>query len=157
MKLTITAESGRHYMPFLRKHLKRAITSPVARASRPCLDSLSVVLASDRTIKKLHKTYMNDATVTDVLTFPIDTDANGSVQSGEVYICVSQAMRQARSRKIPVQNELLLYALHGMLHLLGYDDRTATGFAKMHRAEDRILTQIGLGEVFHTPAKRRKR
>jgi probable rRNA maturation factor len=152
VNITVTAETGRDHMLRLRNHLKQ-----VAQATRPRLKDLTVILASNHTIRRLHKTYMNDASITDVLTFPIDTDDAGKVQSGEVYICVSEARRQARSRNIPMQNELLLYALHGMLHLLGHDDRTAADYRKMHRAEDKILSAIGLGEVFSTPAKRRPR
>jgi hypothetical protein len=52
-----------------------------------------------------------------------------------------------------VERELLLYALHGMLHLAGFDDRTARGFATMHRTEDDILTRLGVGPVFSAPGK----
>ena len=55
---------------------------------------------------------------------------------------------------------LLLYALHGMLHLCGFDDRTAAGFKRMHGTEDRILTRLGVGPVFAPagkPARRRRR
>jgi rRNA maturation RNase YbeY len=83
-----------------------------------------------------------------VLTFPIDTDARGHVTSGEVYVCVPEALRQSRARKIPHRLELLLYSIHGMLHLLSYDDRTARDFNRMHRTEDAILTGLGFGPVF---------
>jgi hypothetical protein len=48
----------------------------------------------------------------------------------------------------------LLYAIHGVLHLAGYDDRTRRGFVRMHQREDRILKRIGVGPVFN-PAPRR--
>ena len=68
--------------------------------------------------------------------------------AGEVYVCVPEARRGSKEHGTRVADELLLYALHGMLHLCGFDDRTPAGFQRMHRTEDRILTRIGVGAVF---------
>ena len=99
-------------------------------------------------MSSLHKQFMQIDGPTDVLTFPLDFDANGREIVGEVVLCVPEAARQARLRGTPVDRELLLYALHGMLHLSGFDDRTEAGFRQMHRKEDDILTRLGLGPVF---------
>ncbi len=101
----------------------------------------------------LHIRFMNIPGPTDVLTFPMDETG------GEIAICVPEARRRARLHGTSLQNELLLYTIHGMLHLCGMDDRTPKGFTDMHRMEDRILTKIGVGAVFKTcglkPARRR--
>jgi probable rRNA maturation factor len=97
---------------------------------------------------ELHAQFMGIPSPTDVLTFPLDHDEKGSVIAGEVVVCVPEARRQAKARGVAVERELLLYALHGMLHLCGYDDRTDAAFRTMHRTEDRILTQLGVGPVF---------
>jgi len=76
-------------------------------------------------------------------------DTKGRVLAGEVVVCVPEARRRAAREGTDVRRELLLYALHGMLHLCGFDDRTERGFARMHRTEDMILTQLGVGPVFH--------
>jgi hypothetical protein len=53
---------------------------------------------------------------------------------------------------------LLLYGLHGMLHLCGFDDRTERAFRAMHAKEDEILTRLGVGPVFRpTPPINRRR
>jgi len=101
----------------------------------------------------LHQQFMGLPGPTDVLTFPLDKDRRGRVTAGEVVLCVPEARRRARGHGVSVQQELLLYALHGMLHLCGFDDRTDAGFAAMHRTEDQILTQIGIGPVFATPER----
>jgi probable rRNA maturation factor len=88
---------------------------------------------------------------TDVLTFPLDE------HSGEIVICVAQAMRAAKQRGIAVKNELLLYVLHGMLHLQGMDDRTDADFRAMHRLEDRMLTKLGVGAVFNLTGRQTSR
>ena len=81
--------------------------------------------------------------------------------SGEVVICVPQARRAAKVHRVRVENELLLYAIHGMLHLAGFDDRTAAQYKRMHHAEDDILARLGVGPVFdssrrsgHRPGER---
>jgi hypothetical protein len=75
-----------------------------------------------------------------------------------VVICVSVGRRAAVARGIPIAHELLLYALHGMLHLCGFDDRTGRAFRAMHAKEDEILTRLGVGPVFRpTPPINRRR
>jgi len=103
-------------------------------------------------MSELHAQFMGIPGPTDVLTFPLDQDDSGNIVAGEVVVCVPEARRQAKARGTSVERELLLYALHGMLHLCGYDDRTSAAFRAMHAAEDRILTQLGVGPVFN-PAR----
>jgi probable rRNA maturation factor len=116
---------------------------------KPPLRELSIALVNDRHMSRLHQQFMNIPGPTDVLTFPLDLDARGRAVSGEVVVCVPEARRRAREHDVDVKSELLLYALHGMLHLCGFDDRTDRGYARMHRAEDMILTHLGVGPVFH--------
>ena len=112
---------------------------------RSPLAELSVALVGDATMSALHERHMGIAGPTDVLTFELDRDGRGRVISGEVVVCVAQARRQAKG---PLKEEVLLCALHGMLHLNGLDDRTPRQFNAMHRQEDLILTRLGIGRVF---------
>jgi len=152
VKVTVHVETGAAYAPFIRRHLKGASALLASRGmgakSMLRLDELSVALVGDRRMSRLHQEFMNIAGPTDVLTFPIDFAVDGRVSSGEVYICVPEARRQARKSRVGVKLELLLYAIHGMLHLLGYDDRTRRAYCAMHEMEDAILTRLGLGPVF---------
>ncbi len=147
-EISVTALAGRRYVPFLQKHLPRA-----ARLLRSPLRELSVVLVGDRRMAELHRQFLGLPGPTDVLTFPLEKDRNGNVTSGEIVICTAEAARVAKRLGAAVERELLLYALHGMLHLLGHDDRTEAGFRTMHRTEDAILTRLGLGPQFaiHPP------
>ena len=147
--LTITARAGRAHVAFLNKTLRRA-----HRLLQSSLRELSLALVNDRQMSQLHERFMNDPSPTDVLTFPLDENGRGEATSGEIVINVSQALRQSRRRGIPVQNELLLYAIHGMLHLKGMDDRTDSEYRRMHGLEDRILVKLGVGAVFNSsPSK----
>jgi rRNA maturation RNase YbeY len=148
--LTFTPAVGAAHVPFIRRHLRAA-----RRILRPPLRELSVALVGDRRMSELHEQFMKVSGPTDVLTFPLDADGRGRVLSGEVVVCVPEARRQAKKRNVPVERELLLYALHGLLHLCGYDDRTDRAFRTMHRTEDRILTRLGVGPVFAPAADTR--
>jgi rRNA maturation RNase YbeY len=144
--LSISADAGRAYVPFVRRHLRAA-----HRLLRPALHELSVALVGDTQMSSLHERFMDIPGPTDVLTFPLDVDARGRPVAGEVVVCVPEARRRAKEHNVPVERELLLYALHGLLHLCGYDDRTGDDFRAMHRAEDQILTRLGVGPVFAPP------
>ena len=145
LHLAIHASAGRTHLPFLRKHLRAAhqlLSTPLAE--------LSLALVGDARMSSLHKKFMNIDGPTDVLTFPLEFDCDGRETAGEIVICVPEAARQGRRRGTTVACELLLYALHGMLHLSGFDDRTEAGFRQMHRKEDDILTHLGIGPIFET-------
>jgi probable rRNA maturation factor len=140
--LTFHAQLGARYVPFLRRHLRRA-----ARMIPTPLRELSLALVNDRRMSELHLQFMNIPGPTDVLTFPLEQQRR-RVTAGEIVICVPEARRRAADQRTPVEHELLLYAIHGMLHLCGFDDRTPDRYQAMHRKEDQILTQLGIGPVF---------
>ena len=143
LSLSISASVGAAHVPFLRRHLRAA-----HRILHPPLRELSVALVGERRMAELHRQFLRVNGPTDVLTFPLDHDARGRPVSGDVVVCVPEARRRAKMEGVPVERELLLYALHGMLHLCGYDDRTDAAFRAMHRTEDQILTRLGVGPVF---------
>jgi probable rRNA maturation factor len=122
---------------------------------RSPLLELSLAIVNDATMSRLHNQFMSIATPTDVLTFELDEASDGSITSGEVVVCLDEACRQAQRLGSSVERELLLYALHGMLHLVGFDDKTDAEFRTMHRKEDQLLTQIGVGPVFAGKSTRR--
>ncbi len=147
------AQLGAAHVKFVRGNLRRAHA-----LIKPPLRELSLALVNDARMAQLHQQFMNIPGPTDVLTFELEHDQRGNVTSGEVIVCVPEARRQATERGVELRMELLLYALHGMLHLCGFDDKTDRGFRTMHRREDDILTALGFGPVFapqtaHTPAR----
>jgi probable rRNA maturation factor len=148
LDLKIHASIGRRYVPFLRRNIQAA-----HRLVRRCpLREMSVALVNDVIMSSLHQQFMNLPAPTDVLSFPLEMDQRGRATSGEVVICVPEARRRAAIDGTSVPNELLLYAIHGLLHLSGMDDRTQRGFAQMHRMEDQILVRLGIGPVFQQAA-----
>ncbi|HXE53862.1 MAG TPA: rRNA maturation RNase YbeY [Tepidisphaeraceae bacterium] len=143
LNLKVTATLGKKHVPFLKRHLQKAYG-----ILKPQLREMSLALVGDKRMAELHQQFLGIPGPTDVLTFPLEEDSRGRVVSGEVVVCVPEARRRAASHGSTLDQELLLYALHGMLHLIGFDDRTPAGFRQMHRKEDQILTRLGVGPVF---------
>ena len=137
---------------WLESHLAQAI-----RLSGVTAGSLSVTVIDDPTMIALHAEHCDDPMPTDVLTFDLadhPAPQPGDVVTqidGDVVICRDEAERQAAVRGHDSRVELLLYAVHGLMHLLGEDDLDDAHYQRMHQREDRLLTQMGFGPVFHGP------
>ncbi|MSR33421.1 MAG: rRNA maturation RNase YbeY [Phycisphaerales bacterium] len=110
-------------------------------AGAPMLKRFTVQCVNDQTMGELHMRHMNNPCTTDVLTFADGDDA-------DVAVCVDEAARRATELNHQLRDELLLYCLHGLLHAGGMDDQTPAEFAAMHGEENRLLSAIGLGEIF---------
>jgi probable rRNA maturation factor len=102
--------------------------------------ALAVALVSDARVRRLNARFRGKNSPTDVLSFPADEPG----QLGEVVIASGVARRQARQAGHSVQVELRVLALHGLLHLLGYDHETDDG--RMARVERRLRRKSGLRE-----------
>jgi probable rRNA maturation factor len=150
-QVSVAGSTGRAHFAYLRRQLLAA-EQFIPLAPR----CLSLALVGDATMSRLHRQFLNIPGPTDVLTFELDHDIKGRAITGEVIVCLPQARRHAQKNGSTVQKELLLYALHGMLHLSGFDDRTASGYRAMHRMEDQILTRLGVGPVFSGGPHRRE-
>lgn len=143
LRLSLHTPIGAAYGSYVRKNLRAA-----HKILQPALRELSLALVNDKRMSELHQRFMNIPGPTDVLTFPLEVDSQKQVISGEVVVCGPEARRRAAEQGHSIQQELLLYALHGMLHLCGYDDRTDRQYRQMHRTEDAILTKLGIGPTF---------
>jgi rRNA maturation RNase YbeY len=66
----------------------------------------------------------------------------------DVLICLDEAERRVAEFAHTTVHELLLYAVHGLLHAAGFNDQNPSEFAAMHAEEDRLLSLVGVGDVF---------
>ncbi len=118
---------------------------------RPTPDGgeVRVRVVGDAEMSAAHLRYAKVPGTTDVLTFDLSEGESGSrALDADIVVCVDEAERQARERGHDPRRELLLYAVHGLLHCLGHDDHDAASYERMHRLEDEVLTAIGVGAVF---------
>ena len=131
----------------------------VATAPPRAEGALDIALISDVAMRRLNRAFRGVDATTDVLSFPADSAA-APIKSGrgvlprylgDIAIATGVAYRQARTCGHPVGVELKILALHGLLHLLGYDHETDGG--RMRRLEERLRRQAGLpwGLIARTP------
>ncbi len=102
---------------------------------------LSIAFVDKEEITRLNEKFLGHKGPTDVLSCPIDT--NGGRLGGEVVVCPPVAVEFATESKTDVEGEIMLYVVHGLLHLLGYTDSNEKSAKKMHRLEKEILTGLG--------------
>lgn len=120
----------------------------VAAAHLGLSGEVRVVSVRDSDMSAAHARYMDDPTTTDVLTFDMRDGGEGPLDT-DILVCVDEAERQARERGHEARRELLLYAVHGVMHCTGHDDHDQGDYEKMHEAEDAVLEAIGVGATFH--------
>jgi probable rRNA maturation factor len=99
--------------------------------------SLSIAFVTNAAIRKINKRFLDHDFATDVISFPLGTDL-----LGELVISAEFAVGEAAKRKIPVEEELLRYVAHGILHLLGYDDHRPADRTAMWKRQERELSRV---------------
>jgi len=102
--------------------------------------SLSVILVSDGKMKEINQKFLNKNVPTDVMAFQLDEKDED--EWGEVYISLDRAHEQAKQFATSWKEELARYVIHGVLHLLGYDDKTSKARSNMRQLENQYLDTI---------------
>lgn len=108
--------------------------------------TLSVVLTDDAEMRELNCRFTGRDSATDVLAFGYEVDAE-SVE-GEIIVNAELAARRAESHPHSAQGELMLYLVHGLLHLAGYDDHEEGETRRMREEEQRVLDAAGYSVSF---------
>jgi rRNA maturation RNase YbeY len=98
-------------------------------------ETLSIVFVGTARMRSLNRKYLKHDYVTDVLTFDLGEG------SGEIIICPQVARTNAKAHQTSTENEIILYVIHGILHLAGYDDHSPKDILEMRRMENELLKQ----------------
>jgi probable rRNA maturation factor len=143
--------------------------SPAARAwleahSRRALAALALTgevrvrIVGDAEMSLANQRFHGQEGTTDVLTFDLSAARAGDPADlgrpspreldADILLCAAEAERQAAPRGFPVERELLLYLIHGVLHCLGHDDHDPGAAVRMHTVEDRLLEFLGVGPTY---------
>jgi probable rRNA maturation factor len=139
----------------LDKKLILRIVRHVIKEEGRSAKSLSIVLTDNRHIRDLSNEYLDRDATTDVISFPLEdldwpgghVGNNGGI-NGEIIASAERALEQAKAIHGNPEAELLLYLVHGLLHLIGYDDRTPQDARRMHAREDALLAEFGFPCVY---------
>ena len=125
------------------KTLIQNVVRALAKLHSIHFDEISYHFVSPAKIKALHKSLFNDPTITDCITCPIDPpNQKPYCMLGEVFVCPQVAIKYANEHHLDPLKELLLYVIHGFLHLIGYDDIAEEDEAVMRANEQKSLDYL---------------
>jgi probable rRNA maturation factor len=102
---------------------------------------ITLIFTDDSTITDLNQRYFNKTTSTDVIAFLLTDDK--ALPEGEIYISVDTAAENAEAYGVTLENELCRLVAHGVLHLVGYDDKTDEQRQIMTELENKALEYVG--------------
>ena len=124
-------------LPWLRRVVKAALPHCLAAAKSPEaplleLEEIEFTIVSDIEIAAVHAEFLDDPTPTDVITF----------HHGEILVSADTALRQGTEHNQPLNVELALYMIHGLMHLAGWDDHEAAEAAEMTHIQEAILQKV---------------
>jgi probable rRNA maturation factor len=102
--------------------------------------AITLIFTDDSTITELNQRYFNKTTSTDVIAFTLTDDE--TLPEGEIYISVDTAAENAEAYGVTLESELCRLAAHGVLHLIGYDDKTDEQRQIMTELENKALEYV---------------
>ncbi len=129
--MNISIVNFQHKFPIPQKKITRIVTAAVKRLKLK-LGEVSVVFVGEQRMRTVNRTHLKHDYVTDVITFDYKT-------LGEIIICPSVASTNARRFGNSLERELVLYVVHGLLHLAGYDDHAPADIARMRLKEEELM------------------
>ena len=103
---------------------------------------LTICLVGEKKMARLNEAILGHQGSTDVITLDYENLRGSSGMSGELFVCVDEAILQARRYRASWQEELVRYIVHGSLHLLGHDDHAAAKRKKMKSEESRLVRKL---------------
>ena len=139
MKLNIINLQKLH---FIDKNRVKKLISSILKIEKKNAE-LNLVFTDNKKIKKINKTFLGHNFVTDVISFAYNNSSLENNISGEIIISVEMAVKIAQKLKCTIEGEIALYLVHGLLHLLGYNDKLKRDARKMHQREKELLSMYG--------------
>ncbi len=143
--------------PALRRAIKAAATPALEHLQPSSGTELAIVLTDDAAIQALNRQWRGRNQPTNVLSFPSpgpQPPAGGPRLLGDVVIAYETTAREAQARGLPLDHHLAHLAVHGFLHLLGYDHASDKEAESMERLEREILARLDVNDpyAFHDEA-----
>ena len=145
MSLVVQIANRQRLLPIDRRRLRAAVRQ-VLRGEGARDAQISVAVVADEEMQSLNARYLGHDYPTDVLSFSLEQSPE--LLEGEVVVNAQQAIAAANRAGWPAASELTLYVIHGLLHLLGYDDQDKVRRGRMRRREEAYLAALGLGPPF---------
>lgn len=104
-------------------------------------DEVALHFVNTKAICDLHERFFGDPSPTDCISFPMGEE-EGLYMLGDVFVCPETALEYSKRHKTDPYEEVALYIVHGLLHLMGYDDISKEDRAVMRAKEKRLLAML---------------
>lgn len=128
----------RLHLPLFRRIIRSAL---VDLLNKPEFN-LAIYIVAAPEMTRLNETHLGHQGSTDVITFDYRGPGQPELLHGEIFVCIDEALLQARRFRTTWQSELVRYAVHGILHLCDFDDHSASDRRKMKQAENRLVRSL---------------
>ena len=151
MPITIEIADDEQPHAIDRARLKQAVRGILREAGIESAE-ISIAIVTDARMHELNRQYLEHDYPTDVLSFVLDHDQVSRSLDGQIIASSDYAAREAARYGWSADDELLLYVIHGCLHLVGHDDTTPEGKRAMRAAETQQLAKFGLQHRFDQEA-----
>jgi probable rRNA maturation factor len=138
--ITIIIKNLQNKIPVRASKIRRTVSEVISAEGLAKKGEVNVSFITDTRIKKLNSRFHGRETATDVLAF--DLSRNQEELIADIYISADTALKNSRIFSAHPERELLLYVIHGLLHLAGYDDHKARDVKAMRRKEEFYLKKI---------------
>jgi probable rRNA maturation factor len=139
--------------------LERALNRPIADADPPT--ELTIVLASDDDVRRLNREYRDIDKPTNVLSFGADDRRQRTMGEplilGDVILARETVVAEAAAQEKSIADHALHLVVHGVLHLLGHDHKSAGAADAMEALETDVLARLGIANPYAARARRRAR
>ena len=123
---------------------KKGVEKALKRVAKQNVE-VNVIFMSQREILRVNTQYLGHRYVTDVISFnhpPVPVPADEPRAFGDIFVCYPVARKNAKKFNHTILQEMLMYAVHGALHLSGMDDHTREERAEMDRQAEKIISSL---------------
>jgi len=155
LKIDVVADSGLwKRAPKIRSTVRRAVGETAAALSTSGAE-LAIVLTDDSAIRSFNRLWRGVDAATNVLSFPTRPVRGEPRHLGDIVLAYETIAREARAERKPLAHHVAHLAVHGFLHLLGYDHERDAEAEQMERLERKILRRLAIPDPYRRAAESR--
>lgn len=149
--MKVSLRNAQKDLKFSLVSVRFAIKSALAFHEVTC-DEVIVHFVTKEEIASLHADFFDDPSVTDCISFPYDRTSNIKPDIlGEIFVCPAVAKDFASKKNLNPLEETTLYLVHGLLHLLGFDDMKSEDKRKMRGEEKKLMRYLTIKNALLKP------